>query len=713
MTAQMTDLETRLDRIGRALNPRSVALVGASNDPQRISGRALVYLRKGGFDGPVYPVNSRRAEVQGLAAYPTIADIPDTPDVALLMLPAAAQADALRQCAAKGITAAVVFAAGFAETGEDGALLQDELAEVAHESGIALIGPNSLGILNAHTGFAGTFSSAFDGGLPVAGGVAIVSQSGAYGGHLAYLCRKRGVDIGYWVATGNEAVTDVADCIAWLATRDDVSVILAYAEGVRDADRLRAALAAAKTARKPVVFMKVGASETGAAAAASHTASLAGSDAVLDSLLRQYGVHRAVTTQEQVDVAYACSRSRALPRGRSVGIVTVSGGFGVQLSDAADRHRLDVRALPEPARARLRALNPMASDNNPCDTTANWLNDMGLITKTFDVMYHDGNYDSVIGSFTMLPDSPTFGPGIRAAINAGTSAFMDRPTILCMEARDEVVRQYEADGFLVFDDSERAARALAALCGFAEAFEKPTIDVLVGRFEAPPIGNTTPSEHTARNLLETAGIPFLPSHLAHSRDEATEIAADLGVPVAMKIVSADIAHKSDIGGVALGIESAEAGNRFDDIRARVHQAQPAARIEGVLISPMCPRGVEMIVGVTRDPVFGPVIMVGIGGVQAEVYGDVSLRVGAVDESEARRMIDELRGSVLLEGFRGTPTADRDALARLVSALSVYAVDTQETIEQIDLNPVVVLAEGQGVVALDALIVPRTAWPKIN
>jgi acyl-CoA synthetase (NDP forming) len=686
-----------LDRVFR---PRSVAILGASDDPSRISGRALHYLIRDGYAGALYPVNHRRDTVQGLPAYRSLDDVPQVPDVALIALPATALADAVRSCAAKGVGAAVVFAAGFAETGAAGAALQDELVAIARAGGMRLLGPNCLGLLHAGSGFSGTFSSAFDAGVPKAGGVAVVSQSGAYGGHLAYLCRARGLDVGYWVSTGNESDVDVATCIDWLARQDDVTVVMAYCEGVRDGARLQRALETARAHRTPVVLLKVGESETGAAAAVSHTASLAGADAVYEAVLVRHGAVRARTTQEQVDIAYACDRG-VFPAGRRLGVVTVSGGFGVQLCDAAARNGLDVAGLPDAGRDALRALNPMGSDDNPCDTTANWLNDMSLISRTFEIMYGHGGYDCVVGSFTMLPDSPTFGAGIREAIRAGTERYLDRPTALCMEARPEVVRSYEDAGFLVFDDSERAARALSALASFAEAFDAPAVPVAgTGPVAVTGGDGRTESEARSRELLAGAGVPFLPTRLVTGPAAAPDAQARLGAPLAAKIVSADLPHKTEIGGVELGVTDAAA--TVARLLERVTAARPDAVVDGVLLSPMAPEGVELIVGTGTDPVFGPVVMAGLGGVTAELFGDVALAVGEVDTAHARRMLLGLRSAPLLTGFRGRPAVDLDALAGLVAAVSRFAVAHAPTVSSIDLNPV--LAHPGGAVALDALVV---------
>ncbi len=692
--------------LDRTFHPRSVAIFGASSDPNRISGRSLHYMRRAGYAGAIYPINPRRDEVQGLRAYPSLDMLPETPDIALIVLGAGLVEDAVRQCVARGVGTAVLHTAGFAEVGAEGHAAQERLVGIARAGGLRLLGPNCIGLLHARSGFIGTFSSAFDDGVPKDGSVAIASQSGAYGGHLAYLCAERGIGVNYWISTGNEADIDVAEVIEWLARQDDVSVIMAYAEGVRDGAAFRRALATAQAQRKPIVFMKVGGSGAGAIAAQSHTASLAGSDAIYDAVFRQYGVHRARTTEEHVDIAYACARG-VYPRGDRLGIVTVSGGFGIQLCDAAERAGLRVPPMPATAQAKLKAINPMGGTSNPCDTTANFLNDMSLIERTLATLYAEGDYDSIVGSFTVLPGSPTFGDPLRAAISAGTRGFADRPTALCMAAPAATVRSYDAAGFLVFPDSERAVVALAALDRFRRGFDAarpaPPVDSALRR----ELGARAFSEAEAQAVLAAAGIPFLPTRAVDDATAARTAAAQLGFPVVMKILSADILHKTEIGGVVLNVMDADAAAAaYDLLRARAAEHAPAARIDGVLIAPMAPKGIETIVGVARDPVFGPVVMFGLGGVYAELFMDVAFRAAPFDRDTALAMIGETRAHTLLNGFRGAPPADIAALADMLVALSAFAAANVDTIDTIDLNPLLVLEAGHGLVALDAVLIPQ-------
>ncbi|RJG40848.1 acetate--CoA ligase family protein [Mesorhizobium sp. DCY119] len=684
--------------------PSSVAILGASDDPTRISGRPLRYLLEGGFKGGIFPVNPNRETVQGVKAYKSLADVPAVPDVALLAVPASLTEQAVRDCIAKGVKGAVIFSAGYAESGEEGLEVQMRIADIARAGGLRLLGPNCLGIFNPQIGFFGTFTQSLDREMPGPGPLGIISQSGAYGSHIAYLARKRGIGINYWITTGNEADIDVAESLEWMAVQPDVKVIMAYVEGVRDGPRFRNALELARQNCKPVVMMKVGRSEIGAKAASSHTASLAGADAIYDAVFAQYGVHRVTTTEEQIDVAYACGRG-VFPKSNKLGVVTLSGGAGVLISDAAERHGLDVAPMPATAQKKLKDLLPFASVENPVDTTAQALNDMNLLARNIEVILDEGGYEAVIGFFSSVPNTRTLSGPLRDAIAKGCARFPDRLIALSMIGDPDVVAAYEASGFLVFEDSDRAVVALAALVGFSKAFDRS--DDTPNIQPAAPIGTQALSESAAKALLGAAGIPFLHERVAGSAAQAGTDADAIGYPVVLKIVSPDIEHKTEIRGVLVGVADragVEAG--FETLIARAAEHRPDARIEGVLVAPMARKGVETIIGVSRDPVFGPAVMFGIGGVHVEVLKDVVFRLAPFGRAEAVRMIDQIRGRALLSGVRGSPPADVDALADLLVRISEFAAAHRDDIETIDLNPVVVLAAGEGVVALDALVVPR-------
>lgn len=694
-----------ISSIDTLLRPRSVAIFGASDDPTRISGRPLRYLLEAGFSGPIYPINPNRATVQGVKAYASLAAVPETPDVALIAVPAALTEQAVRDCVEKGVKGAVIFSAGYAESGGGGLAIQQGIADIARAGGLRLLGPNCLGVFNPQIGFYGTFTQSLDKEMPSPGPLGIVSQSGAYGSHIAYLARQRGMGINYWITTGNEADIDVSECLEWMAGQPDVRVIMAYVEGIRDGERFRGALELARLNKKPVIMMKVGRSEIGAKAASSHTASLAGSDAIYDALFRQYGVHRAETTDEQLDVAYACLRG-IYPEGNKLGVVTLSGGAGVLISDAAERYGLDVAPMPAMAQEKLQALLPFATVTNPVDTTAQALNDMNLLAQNIEVMLDEGGYDALIGFFSTVPNTRTLSGPLRKAIEDGCARFPNKLIALEMVADTEVVREYENAGFLVFEDAAHAVAALSALTRFAAAFARegaarPTA-------AAPlPIGEGALSEVAAKKLLGEAGIPFLREALVADPQEAGRSADAIGYPVVMKIVSPEIEHKTEIGGVIVGVpDRTGAENAYRTLIERASHHRPDASIEGVLVAPMARKGVEVIVGVSRDPVFGPAVMFGLGGVHVEVLKDVTFRLAPFDLKEAHAMIHDIRGREMLRGVRGAPPSDIAALAQLLVDVSQFAAAHRDDIETIDLNPVIVMPEGQGLVALDALLVPR-------
>ena len=683
--------------------PRSLAVLGASDDPTRIGGRPLAYSR--GFEGPIYPVNPRRERVQGMRAYPSIGAIEGPVDFAIVALPAALVEGALAECARKGVRTSLVFSSGFAETGAEGASMQARAADLARGAGMRLVGPNSLGLFDARHGFFPTFTTTLDRGLPEPGHVGIVCQSGAFGSHLYYLCRLRGVGVGRFLTTGNEADVAVAEGIHALAHDPETGCILAYAEGIRDGPAFRHALEAARGAGKPVAMMKVGRSAVGAAAAASHTASLAGEDAVLDAVLRQHGAHRARATEELIDIAYATRRG-LYPAGRRLGIATISGGAGVLIADAAEDHGLAVPPMPEAAQERLRAALPFAAPANPVDITAQAFNDLSLVGLNTELMLREGGYDAILAFFTSVAGSPAIAGPLRATLREAMAGHEDRPVALSILAPPEIVRGYEEDGLLVFEDPTRAVAALAALARFGEAFagSEPAIPPAA---PVEPLAAGPMSEAAAKALLARAGLPVLDERFAGTPEEAAAAAAGIGFPVALKVASAAIAHKTEIGGVALGLADAEAVREAArGILARARAAHPDAPVDGLLVAPMAGPGIELILGVQRDPVFGPVVMLGMGGILAEVMRDVTFRAAPFDEAEARRMIDELRARPVLDGVRGRPAGDVDALARILARLSAFAAAHADDLETCDVNPFLLREPGRGGVALDAVLVGR-------
>jgi acyl-CoA synthetase (NDP forming) len=682
------------------LAPRSVAIFGASNDPTRISGRSLRYYREAGYKGALYPINPTRDTVQGIPAYPDLAAVPGPVECAVIAVPANLALEAMQACVAKGVKGVVMFTAGFAEIGAEGRALQDTVTRIARDNAIRLCGPNCLGLFNMRIGHTPTFSSFLEEGPTPAGPLGMVTQSGAFGTHLLALTARRGIAVGVWMSTGNEADVQVADGISFLADDPDTVAIACYMEAIQDGARFAEAVTRARANGKPVIAMKVGGSAVGAAAAASHTASLAGSDAVYDAALRQLGVERAKTPEDLVEIAYACTRGR-LPSSRRLAVVTMSGGAGVLMADAAEEEGLELTPLAEDSQKEVLSWVPFAAPRNPVDVTAQALNDPTILDKGFDLLFGRENFPAMVGFFTTWASSPQMAEPLFKSVTSAVARYPDRYVALSAIASPEMQRRYEAAGIGLFEDPWRAVAAVAAATRCAERLATPPLP-------APPVPAMPPlpagplSEHDAKRILKEAGIPVLEERLATSAAEAAA-AAGLGERLVLKIVSPEITHKTEVGGVMLDVPAEEAAGAFDALMARVRARAPAARLDGVLISPMLKGGVEMILGVQDDAVFGPVVMLGLGGIFVEVLRDVTFRIAPFGIEEARAMIAELRGAAILKGARGQPPADLAALAEALSRLSLFAAAHRGRLASVDINPLLVRPEGQGVAALDALI----------
>jgi acyl-CoA synthetase (NDP forming) len=681
--------------------PRSVAVLGASSDPTRISGRPLAYMKAQGYRGALYPINPNRAEVQGLKAYPSVADLPETPDVAIVAVAAEIAEKSVTELAQRGVKAAVMFTAGFAEMDEAGEAAQNRMVAAARKHGMRILGPNCLGVFDARTAYYATFSSSFDSGWPVPGRIGIASQSGAYGTHLYTLARNRGIGASLCIMTGNEADVTVGECIGWLAENPEVDVIAVYAEGIREAPGLIAAFEAARAAKKPIVMQKVGRSELGGKAAKSHTASIAGDDAVTEAVMNEFGVVRARNSEEMLDIAHTATR-RIYPARNTLGVITVSGGAGVLMSDVADAVGLPMPEMPETTQKVLRELVPFCAPRNPVDATAQVSNNVTLIHTFTEAMVKDGGYASVLGFFSMTASSRRW-PGIREQINKVREAYPDRLYVLSVITTDERRAELEADGWCVHEDPTRAVTAIAAMGRFGAAFAAP-------RGAPPPVvppvtlPATTASEAEAKRLLAAAGIHSAPEHACDSADDAVAAAEQLGFPVVMKILSPDILHKSEIGGVLLNLANVTAvRDGYDLLLARARRAAPTARVEGVLVAKQLQGGVECILGVHRDPVFGPIAMFGLGGIFVEVMKDVVFRRCPFGDDVAEQMIRSIKGAPLLLGARGRPKADIKALAHMLARLSAFACAAGPRLASIDLNPVFAMPEGHGAFAVDAVI----------
>jgi acyl-CoA synthetase (NDP forming) len=687
--------------------PQSIAIIGASSDPRRIGGRPVDFLKRSGFSGPIYPINPNRLEVQGIRAYASITDVPGNVDHAIISLPIEDTLDAVDACVAKGVKGVVMFTAGFGEVGPSGRVLEEAIAKRCKEGGLRLLGPNSLGFINVEQNVFSTFSGALDMSWPKRGSIGVASQSGAFGMYCYTRLADRRLGLSHFIATGNEVDVDVAECIDWLADNSTTNVIIVYMESCRNGDRLRKALANAQAKRKPVIVMKAGVSEAGARAAASHTGALAGSDTGFQAVFEETGAHRALSMDEMLDVAQALANG-VIPRGRRVGIVSVSGGAGVLMSDAASEYGLDLPPLSDAGQAEIKRLIPFSSPRNPIDSTAQVRNDFSLFARIIDIAVQEGNFDTIVTFFAYTGQEPNGMAGVKPTLFELRRRYPDKPVFVCMTATPELKAEFEDAGLLVFPDPQQVMRIIAALAHFApRPVLKPNERQLVPDKEYLPEGPL--DESMAKKILMDWKIPFVPERLVTTPEQAVRAAEDLGFPIALKILSPDLIHKSDIGGVALGlrnIEEVTAG--WTEIMRRVANAVPTARISGALVSPMVTGGVETVLGVHRDPIFGPMVMFGIGGIFVEVYHDVVFRLAPINKDAALSMISSIKGKGLLIGSRGRAPVDIDAIADSLVALSDFSVRYGDVIESVDINPYIALP--QGGYAVDAVIIRARVKP---
>ena len=697
-------MKQKFASLSSLLEPKSVAIIGASADPLRIGGRPIAAMLRAGYSGRIMPVNPKRDNVQGLACYASVADLPETPDAALIAVPAAHAIGVVEALGLRGCKVATLFSAGFAELGDKGIAMQAKLIEVAQKYGVRLLGPNTLGVYNVGLNYYGTFSSSLDTGMPLAGNIGIASQSGAFGAHLAAAARDRGLGASVLVTTGNEADITVGEAIGWMAQSDAVDVICTYHEGINRPENLLAALDLARAAGKPVFMLKGGRSALGSSAAASHTASLTGDTVVADAVLRDHGVIRVQDSEQMLDFAYV-ARQKIYPSANSLGFITVSGGAGIVASDEAEDLGLPMPPMPEAAQAELKELLPISSPLNPLDCTAQALNDPALIEKFTRAALEQGGYGSVMCFMTYVAGGKDLAPVILEAMAPLRAQYPNRLIVFCALGPQEVLQTYEDAGFLVFADLSRAVRAVNAMGRVREVIDGAAPDMcLPAGTPAVVLPPSTPDEFEAKKILETAGLPAAPERAVTTAQAAASAAREIGFPVVMKILSPDILHKSDIGGVQLNINDETAASAaYNAIMRAATEHAPNAQITGVLVAKQVSGGVECLMGINRDPSFGHVAAFGLGGIFVEILDDVVIRRCPFDEATARKMILSIKAAPILTGARGRKPADVDALASMLSKLSIFAASAGPRLVSVDLNPVVALPEGEGAFALDAVV----------
>ena len=706
----MTDL-TRL------FAPRSAALVGATDHPTSFGGRVFQTVAGFGFPGKLYPVNPRLKAINGLRCYPSLKDLPEAPDHVGIIVSAQRVFDVLDDCAAIGVPFATVYTGGFAESGTaEGRERQARLVAFAKRSGMRIMGPNCNGIINFVDAFAMTSTAAAKGARPPAGNVGVVSHSGGLGQiNIMWRAQEIGLGISYEASCGNEADLDTLDFVRFMLESDATDVVLLAVEGFKDGEKLKAVAREAAEREKPIVVLKFGRTEAGSRAAASHTGAIAGDDAITDAVLRQHGLIRVDECDQLYETAVLL-RKRRWPAGRRAAAASPTGGNIVQLADVGARFGLDWPAYSGTTQAALAQLMPgYGKVGNPTDMTSIATGEQVLYRQALNTIAADENVDIMVPIYVSISKADLqrgadFVSGCeKSAAMMWVGGCTDEPSF----TRKDFVRA----GVPVYRDATPCMRAFRAAVDFGEHVklqrsgalrpERPTGLDQNAAAAALKAAGAKITEREAKVALATYGFPVSRERLATSADEAIAHAREIGGAVALKIESPDIAHKTEAGAIRLGVAGDEAVRRaYEEITSAARRHAPQAALNGVLVQAMAPNGVEMMLGAVMDPVFGPVVAVGLGGIYVEVLKDVAYRAAPVAPLQAADMLGELKSAKLLDGVRGMAPRDRDALIDLIVRLSWFAHDFRGEVAELDLNPLIVLERGAGAHVVDALIVRK-------
>jgi acyl-CoA synthetase (NDP forming) len=713
--------DSEINSLKPFFEPKSIAILGASGDPAKPSGRTQAELINKGYKGEIFPINPKYSDIFGLKCYPSLSDVPGKVELVVITLPAKEVYAALEQCAAKGVKAAVIFSSGFAEIGPKGLNLQEKITELARKHGIRLLGPNCVGLINVRSRVIASFA-VLDLSDVGPRSVGFVTQSGAVSALLYSQAQASGIGFNYLISVGNEADTDFSDYLGYLTEDHSTKMIGGYLEGVRDGRKLRRVAEEAAKVQKPIMILKVGRHKAAAKAAASHTGALAGADHIYDAFFKQTGIIRMAKAEELIAFAQLFSAGR-LPRGKNIAILTLSGGNGVIMADACEEMGFTLPMLKENTRAKMeKVLPPFGSSQNPIDSTAKYITHPQILLTCLKALLEDENIDIIYAMFDLSKaNGVEIARNIIDIYNSTDKPIVISPSWVFPGADEgEGVRELRRAGLPVVIDSDQAVRALAHLADYAEFLRKRKskayeIPVLSGvgaqqdRMEqrSAELNNLAGvlSEARSKDLLASYGIPVTRQNLARNENEAASMAEQIGYPVVLKVDSPDIPHKTEAGALMLNLNSeAEVRKAYTTVLQNAGQYKPDARINGVLVQEMLPEGIEVIIGMTKDPVFGPTIMFGLGGIFVEVLKDVSFRVAPLSRGDAMDMIKEIKGYPLLKGVRGKQPADVNALVDVIMKVSAMVTVLENHIEELDINPLVVYPEKMGVKAADAMIV---------
>lgn len=692
-----------MNAIARLIRPRSVAVIGASADPGKTSGRPVSFLQKHGFSGEIYPVSPKVERIGELTCYPDVRALPAVPDVGIVLLGAERAHLAVRELAERGVAAAVVLAAGYTETGEEGALRQKELLEAA--GAMRILGPNTIGLVNLTDNIVLSASGALAMDHFPAGSIGVVSQSGGILGALLSRAAARGIGLSKLVSTSNEADLELSDIIEFLAADDATRVIALYVEAIRHPARFREAVRKAREAGKPVVAFKIGRSEAGAKAAVSHTGALAGSDRMYDALFRQLGVIRAKTFEELLDIPAALAAGRKL-HGKRVAILTSTGGAGTIVSDSLGVAGFETPAPDAGTAAQLASLQSGSHanlDRNPVDLTLAGLHPQ-ILRGAIRALLASPSYDALV---IIAGSSAVGSPALLADAVHDCLPLSDKPVIAYVSPHaPNVGAVLTARGVPAYTSAESCASALSGLLLPTESSPGECAMPIEQRVDVGELSPGSLDEAEAKALFTRFGIPAVAERIVTTPAEAEAAARELGGKLVLKILSGEITHKSDVGGVAVNLTPDTIGARLTAMAADV-EAATGRRRQRFLVQEMVAGGTELILGMHRDGL-GTAILLGMGGVTAELFKDTTMRLlppqGGLSREEARAMLRDLITWPLLDGFRGRPKADVEALVSTIVAFSLMVAQLGERLIEAEINPVFVLPAGQGVRAADGVVV---------
>lgn len=707
-------MNTSLDAI---FSPKAIAVIGASTTPGKVGYDIFANILKGGYKGTLYPVNPAAKSILSMRSYPTIGEIPDAVDLSIIVLPTGATLKAVEESVRKGVRGIVIVSAGFREVGAKGLEAENKIVAICREAGVRVVGPNCLGVINPLPRV--SMNASFSARMPSAGNISFISQSGALCTAVLDFAADRGFGFSKFISIGNKADVDEIDLLQYLHEDADTAVIMIYIEELRKGEAFISAAKQVTSGNRPtpVLVVKSGRTSAGARAAASHTGALAGTEAVYDAIFKQSGIIRAESVNELFDFADAFAYKqesplgklrRKLPAGKRVAIVTNAGGPGILATDMTVSADLELAQFSEETIENLaRQLPSAASIRNPVDIIGDASQDR--YENALWAVIRDEGVDGALVILT--PQSMTNALGTAEAI-VRVARGTHKPIICCFMGVVDVspgVKYLQEHGYPVYQFPENAAKAMGALyqyTGWLNREELPEWTFTHDRERAAAIiadclasGKTHLGEIEGNEILKCYGFNTIPARLAGSEEEAASIAGEIGFPVAMKIVSPQILHKTDAGGVALGLRNGEEARRaFRQIVKGAKTYSPDAVIGGVLVEKMAPPGEEVILGLNRYDI-GPLLMFGLGGIFVEIFKDVVFRLAPIGRNEANRMVREIRGFGLLSGFRGRPKADLEVLERAIVSLSDLAVNHPEIIEM-DINPLLVHGEGKGATLVD-------------